>query len=122
MIATYYGNGTFVKDTLKVNGSGQFIYKPKEDAARGIYIVVINDKTYFEFIIDKDKKFSMETELQDLSGKMKVSGTPENALFYDYLTYNRHKFEEIQSLQSLEKKIQRQQRFIDGNRSPYPCT
>ncbi len=104
MIATYYGNGTYVKDTLKVDGSGRFIYKPKEDFPRGIYIVVITDKTYFEFIIDKDKKFLMETELQDLSGKMVLSGTPENSLFYDYLQYNRSKYAEIQSLQAQEKK------------------
>ncbi len=105
LIATYYGNGTYVKDTLKVDGSGRFNYKPNDDAPKGIYIVVITEKNYFEFIIDKDQKFSMETELQDLSGKMVVSGTPENRLFYEYLKYNRDGFDEMQVLQDQEKKF-----------------
>ena len=63
MIANYYGNGTYVKDTLKVDGSGRFTFAAKEDLPKGIYLVVITDKNYFEFIVNNDKKFSMETEL-----------------------------------------------------------
>jgi hypothetical protein len=104
MIATYYGNGTYIKDTLKVDHNGRFTYRPPQDIERGIYIVVINDKTYFEFILDRDTKFSMETDLSDLQGKMIVKDTPENSLFYEYLKYNRTMYGEIQKLQASEKK------------------
>src|ERR1035438_1730889 len=62
LIANYFGNGTYVKDTVKVDGSGRFTFKAKDDLPRGIYLVVLTDKNYFEFIVNRDKKFSMETE------------------------------------------------------------
>jgi hypothetical protein len=101
LIATYYGNGTFVKDTVKVDGAGRFTFTAKEDYPKGIYLAVINDKSYFEFILNNDRKFSMETDRKDLPGKMVITGSPENSLFYDYLSYNKTKYTEIQALQRL---------------------
>ncbi len=99
LIATYYGNGTYVKDTLKVDGNGRFTFKANADYPKGIYLAVINDKSYFEFIINNDHKFSMETDRKDLAGKMVITNSPENQLFYDYLKYNKTRFAEIQALQ-----------------------
>lgn len=101
LIATYYGNGTFAKDTVKVDDAGRFTFKVKTDFPKGIYLVVMNDKSYFEFIINNDHKFSMETDLKDLPGKMIITNSPENQLFYDYLKYNKNRYSEIQALQKL---------------------
>jgi thiol-disulfide isomerase/thioredoxin len=101
LIATYYGNGTYVKDTVKVDAAGRFTFKANADCPKGIYLAVINDKSYFEFIVNNDRKFSMETDRKDLSGKMVITGSPENQLFYDYLKYNKTRFAEIQAVQKL---------------------
>jgi thiol-disulfide isomerase/thioredoxin len=101
LIATYYGNGTYVKDTVKVDAAGRFTFKTKADFPKGIYLAVINDKSYFEFIVNNDRRFSMETDRKDLSGKMVITGSPENQIFYDYLKYNKTRFAEIQALQKL---------------------
>jgi peroxiredoxin len=108
MIANYYGNGTYVKDTVKVDGMGRFTFKAKDDLPKGIYLVVITDKNYFEFIVNKDKRFSMETEMNDVYGKMTLHDTPENSLFYDYLSYNRKMFEEIMILDKQKEKLKDQ--------------
>jgi hypothetical protein len=105
MIANYYGNGTYVKDTVKVDGSGRFTFSAKEDLPKGIYLVVITDKNYFEFIINKDRKFSMETDLRDVYGNMTLKDTPENKLFYDYLSYNRTKYDEIMVYDKMREKV-----------------
>jgi len=100
LIATYYGSGTYVKDTLKVDADGRFTFKTKADFPKGIYLAVINDKSYFEFIVNNDLRFSMETDRNDLAGKMVITGSPENQLFYDYMKYNKARFAEIQALQN----------------------
>jgi len=105
LIANYFGNGTYVKDTLKVDGSGRFTFKAKYDLLKGIYLVVLTDKNYFEFIVNKDKKFSLETEKQDPTEKMIVTGSPENQLFYEYLRYNKIKFNEISTFHAHQKDI-----------------
>jgi peroxiredoxin len=107
MIANYYGNGTYVKDTVKVDGSGHFIFKSGSDLPRGIYLVVVTDKIYFEFIVNKDKKFSMETDLNDLYDKMVIKESPENSLFYEYLAYNRSKYEEMMALDKILEKVKK---------------
>jgi thiol-disulfide isomerase/thioredoxin len=94
-----------VKDTLKVDPSGRFTFTAREDLPKGIYLVVITDKNYFEFIINNDKKFSMETELKDVNGKMVIKNSPENTLFYDYLSYNRTMFDEIMALEKNKEKL-----------------
>jgi thiol-disulfide isomerase/thioredoxin len=101
LIATYYGSGTYVKDTVKVDAAGRFTFKTAADYPKGIYLAVINDRSYFEFVINNDKKFTMETDRKDLSGKMVISGSPDNQLFYDYLKYNKTKYGEIQALQKM---------------------
>lgn len=106
MIANYYGNGTYVKDTLKVDGSGRFVFKAPETLPRGMYIVVLTDKNYFEFIVNNDKKFSMETDKSDLQGKMSILNSPENRLFYDYLAFNKNKYEEVKIIQDKEKGLE----------------
>ena len=97
MLVNYYGNGTYVKDTLKVDKNGRFSYKAPADLPKGMYLIVITDKNYFEFIINNDHKFSLETEKTALQDKMVISGSPENQLFYNYLEFNKAAYEELKS-------------------------
>jgi thiol-disulfide isomerase/thioredoxin len=105
LIANYYGNGTYIKDTVNIDPSGRCIYNTPASTPKGIYIFVITDKLHFDFIINNDQKFSLETEISDLTGKMVISGSPENSLFYEYLDYNKKKFDEIQSIQKEVKNL-----------------
>jgi len=103
LIANYYGNGTYIKDTVRINAAGHCIYKAPADLPRGLYIFVISEKLHFDFVINNDYRFSLETDLSDLTGKMVISGSPENLLFYQYLNYNIEKYNEIQILQQRKK-------------------
>jgi|WetSurMetagenome_2_1015567.scaffolds.fasta_scaffold119147_2 thiol-disulfide isomerase/thioredoxin len=105
LIANYYGNGTYVKDTVKVDAAGKAEFKAPDTLPRGVYIFVINDKKYFEFIVNNDKKFTLETDKAAPQDKVIVEGSPENKLFYDYLDYNRKKYAEIQDLQARYDKL-----------------
>ena len=106
MIAYYYINNTYVKDTVKVDGAGRFTYTPDQaESLRGLYLVVINDKKYFEFVINNDHKFSIETDIHDLIGKMVIKNSPDNSLFYEYVNYNNKKFNEVQALLAQKNKV-----------------
>jgi thiol-disulfide isomerase/thioredoxin len=103
LIAYYYSNGTYIKDTLKLDGSGRCTYKAPPDMPRGLYVFVMTDKIYFDFVINNDHKFSMETSPGDPINKMVIKDSPENTLFYKYLRYNRGKYDEIQELDKKAK-------------------
>lgn len=103
LIAYYYSSGTYIKDTLKVDGSGRCTYKAPADLPKGLYVFVINDKIYFDFVVNNDHKFSMETTKTDPVNKMIIKDSPENDLFYQYLRYNRDKFDEVNELEKKSK-------------------
>ena len=106
MIAYYYINNTYVKDTLKVDATGRFTYKPDpSEIQRGLYVVVVNEKQYFEFVINNDHKFSIETDITDLIGKMLITNSPDNSLFHEYVIYNNSKYSEVQGLITEKNKV-----------------
>jgi len=99
LVANYYGNGTYVTDTLKVDSKGIATFIAPEDQPRGVYILVISDRNYFDFILNNDRKFTMETDKDDPIGKMKISGSLDNEEFYAYMHYTQEMFKAIQVLQ-----------------------
>jgi thiol-disulfide isomerase/thioredoxin len=105
LIAYYYSNGTYIKDTLKVDASGRCTYKAPADLPKGLYVLVITDKQYFDFVVNNDLKFSMETTKGDPMNKMIIKDSPENELFYKYLRYNKEKFSQVQELDDKAKLV-----------------
>ena len=106
LVANYYGNGTYVTDTLEVDGKGIATFIAPADQPRGVYILVISDKVYFDFVLNNDMKFTMETDKRDPVGEMKISGSLDNEEFYAYMRYNQEKFKRIQALQQHLKTIE----------------
>ena len=99
LIANYYGNGTYIKDTIKLDKSGRCTYIAPADLPKGIYIFIINDKNYFDFIMNNDQRFSMEADKSGPLKTMVVKGSPENSLFYDYLKFNKKEYDNVKRFQ-----------------------
>jgi len=106
LVANYYGNGTYIKDTLPVDINGRCTFEASSDLPKGVYIFVITGNNYFDFVINNDRKFTMETDVTDPVNRMKITGSPENQEFYNYLQYNQEKFVEIQALQENMKRLE----------------
>lgn len=86
-LAHHYGQYNSVDDTALVNSQGIAVFDGKEALPGGTYIVIFPGKKYFEFIINKEQIISFETDTADLTKYMKVKGSNENKLFFDYLNY-----------------------------------
>ena len=111
LIANYYGNGTYIKDTVKLDKLGRCIFSAQEDLPKGTYIFIITDKTYFDFIVNNDKDFSMETDKSSTLKAMVIKGSPENSLFYDYLKFNKQEYDIVQKIQ---KEIDKHSKNTDS--------
>jgi thiol-disulfide isomerase/thioredoxin len=103
LVAYYYSSGTYIRDTLKVDGSGRCVFKAPADLPKGLYVLAITDKIYFDFVVNNDYKFSMETTKADPANRMVIKDSPENELFYKYLGYNREKYNQIQEIEKAAK-------------------
>ena len=88
LLAYYYGNKQYIKDSTKVDANGKFIFQGDEILDQGIYIAVMPpDNKYFEVMVDEDQQFSMTTDYADVVKKMQVKGNEENERFYNYLNF-----------------------------------
>ncbi|HLP22294.1 MAG TPA: redoxin domain-containing protein [Chitinophagales bacterium] len=88
ILANYYGDKQYVKDTLQFDKKGLVTIKQDTTYPGGVYLAVFPalGNRYFEFVIS-ESVFTIETDSNDLTGHIKVTGSVENTLFYDDMKY-----------------------------------
>jgi hypothetical protein len=89
----YYGESTYLKDTARVNGKGDFHFDGNKPLGQGVYFLVLDKTKVFEFVVGNNQRFKMETKSEDYVKNMKVTGDVDNKLFFENMIFNmeRHK-------------------------------
>ncbi len=113
-LANYYGDKQYLKDSIYADANGNVAFKGKESLPGGIYLFVFPNKTYFELLIDKEQHFSMEANMTDIISSMKVKGSNDNTMFYQYLNFIQSKSKEVEPLKSERIKISDQKLSTDS--------
>src|SRR6056297_2127250 len=80
----YYGDKTYVKDTVRLDNKGKGEFKADTLLPQGVYIVGLPSKNYFDLLIGDDQQFAIETTSDDLVKNMKFTGSKENQAFKEY--------------------------------------
>lgn len=80
----YYGDKTYVKDTIKLDENGKGTFQGDSLLDQGIYIVVLPSKNYFDILVGEDQQFYVETSSDDLINNLKIKGSEENSSFKDF--------------------------------------
>lgn len=106
-LAYYFGDKQYIKDSAKADAKGNLIFKGQEDLPGGIYMIVLPGKKYFEMIVDKEQHFSLESDAADLVTNMKVKGSKDNEIFYDYLRW----------ISIRGKQVEELKKELDANKS-----
>lgn len=86
-LANYYGDKQYIQDSAKADINGTVIFKADTLLPKGLYLFVLPGKRYFEMIVDREQRFSLETDTSDYVANMKVTGSKDNQAFYDYLRF-----------------------------------
>ncbi len=104
LLANYYGDKQYIKDSAIANANGEVVFKGTEKYPQGIYLFVPRNKRYFDFVMDEEQNFSLETDTLDYVKYMKIKGSDENKDFYDFQTFMAEKQKQIEPLRDLLKK------------------
>ncbi|MCB9356594.1 MAG: redoxin domain-containing protein [Lewinellaceae bacterium] len=85
----HYGDKQYVKDTASIGADGWFTFQADTLLPCGVYLLVLKpDNSFIQVMMpENDQEFSMTTDAKEPVEKMKVKGSEDNALFYDYLRY-----------------------------------
>lgn len=103
LLANYYGDKQYIKDSAFANAKGEVIFKGSEKFPEGIYLFVPPNKKYFDLVMDAGQNFSLDTDTSDYVKNMKVKGSTENKFFYDYQSFIAEKQKLIEPLRNLYK-------------------
>ncbi len=89
LLGHYLLDKQYINDTVARSEDGAFVFKGDEALPVGVYIVVLPpENNFFQILInDGEQKFNIKTSFDDLVGKLKVSGSKDNQLFYEYLNF-----------------------------------
>ena len=86
-LANYFLDKQYIVDTAEVV-DGRFAFAGDTLLPEGTYLVVLPpDNAFAQIHLDGDQRFSLRSTVDDLVGAMRVEGSPENELFYDYLGF-----------------------------------
>lgn len=104
-LTRYNGSKLFYSDTAEMkNGVVTFQMKEKKP---GIFALFLPGQKYFEFIVNKEE-INMETSIDDLSGKLKVKKSAENAVFIPYVQFLQTQRNRMRPLQDEIAKLDKE--------------
>jgi thiol-disulfide isomerase/thioredoxin len=106
LLANHFGDKQYLRDTSECN-NGIFHFRGDTKLESGVYIVVLPNKTkHFEFLVSSEEnqmKYSIITDTTLKPKMMKVSGSDENKLFFEF---NRFAVSKSLLASELSKKIE----------------
>jgi hypothetical protein len=113
-LARYFGDRLYYADTTE--SKKQNVVFNTKNLVGGVYAVVCPGSNYFEFVVTNEDVV-METDLNNLSGSMKVIKSENNKIFYNYITYLNQKKNEAKLIRddkdkmaALDKEVKEYQR------------
>jgi len=108
-LGSYYGENMTVDDTAIITKPGKIVFQGNQKLDGGVYFLVNQDKIkLFEFVVDKTQSFELTTDTADYINHMKVKGSEENDIFFDYQQTSSKLFAEIQEYRQMKAGISSQ--------------
>lgn len=105
-LGNYYGDKTFLVDTAVRKGRNSYVFEAKKSLDGGIYIVIGQEKnSIFDFLISDSQEIKFDSDMDNLVEKMKVKGSNENSLFFDYLAFSNIEFDRLKNIQQRIKTL-----------------
>ncbi len=84
-LAYYYQDKQYVVEQKKTNKNGEIIFSGKNKLPRGIYMITMPSKQmYFDILLADDQVFEIKADTTGTVEKIKIKGSEENKLFFDY--------------------------------------
>lgn len=89
ILGHYYLGKTYAMDTA-YNKKGKFVFRSKErNLESGIYFFSTMKGKYCEFMVDKEKSFTIKTKDSDWTYSTEAKGSKTAQVYFDYMRGNR---------------------------------
>jgi len=99
-LAIHSGDRKYAVDTAVLDHNGQAIFRQKEALVPGMYLMIMEGKYLFDFLIsdDKNQHFSIHTKGPDYISNLQFKKSPENEAFANFQHYLRNQQKRVSEL------------------------
>ncbi len=105
ILAYYYGDKQYIKDSSKVGPDGYVEFKGEEKYPQGIYTIIPSSKKTFDLVMDENQHYSIESDTMDYIQHMKIKGSEENSFIYSYQKFIAKQQKLVEPLRAEYKKV-----------------
>jgi thiol-disulfide isomerase/thioredoxin len=103
-LVKYIFDQQYIADTCKKIKNGVIEFKGKKELDKGVYTLVSDAKSiYFDFFINENQKFTINTDAADIVNDLKVTGNKENEMFFSYIRYITNKNQDFNKIREQTK-------------------
>ena len=97
LLCFYYAQNERIQDTAFNNGKGRFVFEGDEVLKPGLYFFTNNKNRFAEFVIYHEKPFfQFHTDDRNWTMNMKVKGSKQNEIYYNYQRASESMYRELQ--------------------------
>ncbi|MBL7805697.1 MAG: redoxin domain-containing protein [Saprospiraceae bacterium] len=89
ILGWHYGEKQYVKDTVAVDADGWFTFQADTMLPCGVYLLVLKpDNNFVQLLINSDEQqLTITGDAKNVVSTLKIKGSPDNELFYNYLRF-----------------------------------
>jgi thiol-disulfide isomerase/thioredoxin len=91
-------NSFYPDDTITLDKNGNGVFKKSNALPKGMYIIYLPNKSYFDLIIGDNQFFSIEADTVLSKNSVKFQHSPENKSLYEYREFINNKSIEASQL------------------------
>ncbi len=107
MLAEFYGNSSYVIDTVRLDEDGTGQFKINKDIIPGIYYIVLPNKNSIEFLLSSSEELKFQTNIQQPFKNLQVHGCEESSTYIHYQQFMAKQFDILKELTEEMKNSER---------------
>lgn len=83
-LAYHFGSKVFVIDTVRTDENSNAVFSGEKKLDGGMYLIYLPTKEFFDIMVCDDQDMVFITDTTDLINNMKVEGSKENQIFFEF--------------------------------------
>lgn len=113
-IGYHLGDKKYVADTLHLDHNGTAIYEGEESLPGGVYLLILPDMNFAEFIVDENQRFSINTTSSEPGKNIKFTGSDMNDKFLQYQQFMAQQQEESSVLREKRESLKENKDSVEA--------
>ncbi len=102
----YFEDKQYIAATTILDKKGYGVFQGDSALKKGLYMIILPQKSYFDLLIADDQKFSLQTDTANLIKSMKVKNSLENEIFFEFQRKIRKRAHEMRTLKSKRDSLE----------------